>query len=238
MDFGTWVARRHREAKSTAPLDGRLVTPSLRDFGAALRNGCVDLVGIPTVSPADERTALEVARQAIASEVVTVAIAVDPEFGGSLAAMRAMSERLPSTPLFLLDPLVAEGQVFTSRLAGADAVTLPVGFLDDGELRRLAQAVRSTMMTPVFVVRSMTEWESASRAGARFLLVAAPDGALAEALELARQLPPKLSLCLWAEGLESLLAVRTLVGRADGALLGPAYPASAWSQVAVLEAER
>jgi len=233
-DLGAWVAQRRREAQAAAPLDAHLVTPSLRDLGAALRTGRRDLVGIPTVSPADDAAAAEAAGWAAAADVAAVAV----ELGGSFAAVRALSERLSTTPLLLLDPIVAEGQVLASRLAGADAVALPVGSLGEGELRRLAEAARSTLMSPVFAIRTGGEWEVARRLDARFLLVSAPDGALTGAVELARHLSPRVSACLWADGLDSPAALRALVGSADGALLGTACPASCWPDLAVLEPEQ
>jgi len=237
-DFGAWVARRRREAGSSARLDAHLVTPSLRDVGSALRTGRRDLVGIPTVSPTAASGAVELVDRVLAADVAALAVAADPGPGASLTAMRALSEQLPSTPLLLLDPVVVEGQVLEGRLAGADAVALPVGFLDEAEIRRLAQVARSTLMAPMFVVRTVAEWETACRADARFLLVSSPDGALAPALDLSRRLPPQVSSCLWVEGLDSAKAVRALAGSADGALLGTDYPLSSWTDVAVVEPER
>jgi len=234
VDLGEWVARRRSEAGQVAALDTRGVTPSLRDLGSAIRTGRGDLVGIPVLSPPDERAARELAGRAAAADVAAVAFAGGP-LGGSLAAARAASDLLPATPVLRLDPVVSEGQVLEARLAGADAVLLPVGFLDDGELRRLSGAARATLMAPVYLVRTPAEWEAARAAEARFLLVASLDFSLASALDLARRLPRQASVCLWADGLDGPQSLRELAGAADGALLSPAFPAESWAGVAVVE---
>jgi len=234
-DLDAWVARRRRESKAAAALDARRVTPSVRDIGAVLRPGRRDLVGIPVVAPADEPSAVAVARRALAADVAALAFTADPDLGGSLAAVRAASDVLPSTPVVRLDPLVAEAQVLESRLAGADAVTLPAGFLEVDELRRLAKVVRSTMMTPLFLVRSAAEWATASEADARFVLASARGAGVSAALDVATSLPARASVCLWADGLDSAEAVRALLGRADGVLLGAAFPVGSWGEVAVVE---
>jgi indole-3-glycerol phosphate synthase len=238
-DLRDWVEARRREAGRVAMLDARRVTPSVRDLGAALRTGRRDLVAIPFVAPSDESDARAVAAAAAAADVAAMAVATSapgpgPWKGSGLAAARAASDALPSTPFLRLDPATSEGQVLESRLAGADGVALPVGFLDPAELRRLAKAARSTLMTPVFLVRTAEEVASAGEAEARFLIVAA-DGGLEATLALAASVPVQLSVCLWAPGLDRPEAVRAIAGRADGAILDPAYPPARWGEVAVVE---
>lgn len=236
-DLRDWVEARRREAGRAAMLDARRVTPSVRDLGAALRTGRRDLVAIPFVAPSDESDARAVAAAAAAADVAAMAVATSapgPWKGSGLAAARAASDALPSTPFLRLDPATSEGQVLESRLAGADGVALPVGFLDPAELRRLAKAARSTLMTPVFLVRTAEEAASAGEAEARFLIVAA-DGGLEATLALAASVPVQLSVCLWVPGLDRPEAVRAIAGRADGAILDPAYPPARWGEVAVVE---
>jgi len=238
IDLEKWILRRRSQATPARALDMRGVTPSVRDLGAVLRTGRRDLVGIPTLAPSSESAARELASRASAADVAALALTVDPALGGSLAAMRAASECLTASPLLLLDPVVSEGQVLEGRLAGADAVTLPVGSLSEDELYRLARVARSTLMTPVFLVGSDGEWDAARVAGARFSLVALPGGDLSASLELASRMPPRVSACLWADGLDSPVAVKALAGRADGVLLPPTFPSDAWPEVAVIEPAR
>jgi hypothetical protein len=241
LDLGEWVARRRQAADQLRSLDARGVTPSVRDLGAALRMGRRDLVGLPWVAPPDEAVARLLAASALAADVAAVAFAsspgADPLAAGasSLASARALSDALPSTPILRLDPVTSEGQVLESRLAGADGVVLPMGFLEPAGLHRLGKAARSTLMTPIHLVRSAVEAEAALAAGARFLLVAGPDGGLAGALALAGSLPGRVSACLWCDGLEGPEAVRALAGRADAAVLDPRFPAGRWAEVAVVE---
>jgi hypothetical protein len=253
MDLRGWAEARRREAGRTAALDARRVTPSVRDLGSALRTGRRDLVAVPRVAPRDEGEARALAAAAAAAEVAAVAFATslpglalpapgfaaagagrEPRLVASLAAVRAASDLLPATPFLRLDPATSEGQVLESRLAGADGVALPVGLLPDGELRRLAKAARSTLMTPVFLVGTEAEAEAARAADARFLVVAA-DG-LEACLALAATLPPRVSVCVWPPGLDAPAAVRALAGRADGAVLDPSFPPDGWAGVAVVEA--
>jgi hypothetical protein len=244
-----WVEARRREAGRVDALDARRVAPSVRDLGAALRMGRRDLVGLPLLSPGGEAEALALAAAATSAAAVafaTTALGVagleargggPPPGGdlrGSLAAARAAGDALPSTPFLRLDPATSEGQVLESRLAGADAVALPVGFLDAGEVRRLAKAARSTLMTPVFLVGTPAEVVAARDADARFLLVSA-DGGLEASLDLADALPPQDSVCLWAPGLDRPEAVRALLGRGDGAVRARAFPPARWGEVAVVE---
>ena len=246
-----WVEARRREAGRVDALDARRVTPSVRDLGAALRMGRRDLVALPLVAPRDEAEARALAAAAADADVAAVAFATTgigvagleapgggpPPGGdpwGSLAAARAASDALPATPFLRLDPATSEGQVLESRLAGADAVALPVGFVDAAELRRLAKAARSTLMTPVFLVGTPADAAAAREADARFLLVAA-DGGLEASLALASSLPPQVSVCVWAPSLDRPEAVRALAGRADGAILDPAFPPARWGEVAVVE---
>ncbi|HTP53032.1 MAG TPA: hypothetical protein VMK42_20245 [Anaeromyxobacteraceae bacterium] len=236
IELAEWVARRRGEAVRVRGPDPRGVTPSIRDLGAALRAGRQDLVGIPTLSPPHEGAGRDLAQRALSADVAALAFATGPAWGGSLAGMRAASEGLPATPILLLDPVVSEGQVLEGRLAGADAVTLPVAFLDKAELRRLAQAARSTLMTPVFLVRTPEEWERARDADSKFLLAALPSGDLAETAELLSRLPVRVPACVWANGLDTPRALASLAGRADGALLGLGFPVDAWPEVAVVEA--
>jgi hypothetical protein len=247
-DLGEWVEARRREARQVGALDARRVTPSVRDLGAALRMGRRDLVALPLLSPRDEAEGCALAAAAAAADVAAIAFATtgtraeEPGAptpggdagGGGLAAARTASDALPSTPFLRLDPATSEGQVLESRLAGADGVALPVGFLEAAELRRLAKAARSTLMTPVFLVRTGAEAVAARAADARFLILAA-DGGLAPTLDLAASLPPQLSVCLWAPGLDAPEAVRALAGRADGAILDTTFPPARWGEVAVVE---
>ncbi|HVP66863.1 MAG TPA: hypothetical protein VMT17_06340 [Anaeromyxobacteraceae bacterium] len=235
-DLEGWVARRYAEARATPVVDARSVTPSVRDLGSGLRCGRRDLVSIPVVRPADDGSARELAARALSADVAALAFSADPAAGSSLAAARAASDALPSTPLLRIDPVVSEGQVLESRLAGADAVAVPSGLVPADDVRRLARVARATMMTPVFIVRSSEDWTLVREADPRFVLAGGPGFPVARALALAAELPPQVAVCLWADGVGTPADVRALLGRADGVLLDAGFPVTSWGEVAVVDA--
>jgi indole-3-glycerol phosphate synthase len=234
-----WAARKRREIVQLTGLEVRRLTPSTRDFSSALRFGRRDLVGIPTLATALEAEAEALAAVALAADAAAVAVSTDATRGGSLSAMQVASEGLRSAPVLRLDLVLAEAQVYETRLAGGDALLLPAALLSPRELQRLGKASRSTLMTPICLLQGQADWEAAREAGARHVLVSAerPDGGedLEAALALCERIPPSVSVCLAAASLDRPEAVRALLGRVDGALLAPAFPSGRWREVAVVE---
>jgi hypothetical protein len=236
--FESWAERKRAELPQIARLDPRQVTPSVRDIGASLRMGRRDLCGIPVIA-ADATRAAELYARAAAADASLVAVLTDAAQGGSLSAMRAVSDAAGSTPVLRLDLVLHESQVYETRLAGGDATLLPVGLLAPGDLSRLVKTTRSTRMVPVFLVRSEAEWGRAEEAGARFAVVAAeqPDGAEDHeaAVALCARLPASVSVTLWSPRLTAPGPVQALLGKVDGALLAPGFPAERWPEVVVVE---
>lgn len=238
--YDAWLSRKRAEGRSIAHLDGRAVTPSVRDLGAALRMGRRDLVGIPTLAIAGDAEAREAAARADAAGCAALAVVTDLARGGSLASMRAASDAAGASPVLRIDLVVAEAQVYESRFAGADAPLLPAALLSEADLARLAKATHATRMTPVFLVHGEADLAEALVAGARYLLVSAErlDGSgedLAGALALCAHVPRSVSICLSAPSLTTPEAVRALLGHVDGALLAPSFPPDRWASVAVVE---
>ncbi len=241
--YDAWAARKRAELAQLAALDARGVTPSIRDLPSALRQGRRDLAGIPTLASAEEGAARRAAAAAVAADAAALAVLTDAAQGGSLAALRAASDAAGSTPVLRMDIVLHESQVYETRLAGADAPLLATPLLEARELRRLAKAARSTLMTPVFLIHGEADWRAAREAEARHALVSAErlDGGgedLAAALALCDRIAPAAAVCLWAPSLATPEAVRALAGRVDGVLLPPSFPPASWAEVAVVEAPR
>jgi indole-3-glycerol phosphate synthase len=236
-EHAAWLARKRAELTQIATLDARHVTPSIRDFAGAVRMGRRDLVGIPVIAAAPER-ARALAELAARADTAAVAVATDAAQGGSLMAMRAVSEVVGSTPVLRYDLVVHESQVYETRLAGGDATLIPAADVG-GDLARLEKTTRSTRMTPFLLIHDSAGLELALAAGSRFVVVSAESRSggedLAAALRLCGAIPHSVAVCLAAPSFTSPEVVRPLLGQVDAALLSPTFPAELWPEVAVIE---
>ena len=235
MDRLAWIARKRAELAGIAHLDARQITPSIRDFGSALRMGRRDLIAIPTIRAAEARAA-ELAQLALDADCAVIAVATDAAEGGTLASMRAVSEVAGATPVLRVDLVLHESQIYETRLGGGDAALIDTSMPAD--LPRLAKTARSTRMTPVFWIENADELAAALAVDARFVLVSAARVGgedLPAALALCARIPTSVAVCLHAPSVEHPDHVRALLGKVDGVLLPPAFPPEAWRDVAVLE---
>lgn len=109
------------------------------------------------------------ARRYVANGAAAVSVLTEPEFfGGSFDHLRAIRAAV-TVPLLCKDFIVDAVQVMAARAAGADAVLLIVGVLDDARLRELLAVTRSYGMQALVEVHDESEVERALQAGAAII---------------------------------------------------------------------
>ena len=89
-------------------------------------------------------------------------------FGGSLAQLRAVRERV-GLPLLRKDFLFDEYQIHEALAAGADALLLIVAILDDALLADLIALATELKIDPLVEVHTAREMDRATAAGARLI---------------------------------------------------------------------
>jgi indole-3-glycerol phosphate synthase len=150
--------------------------PPARDLAAALRGeGAVALIaevkrrspGAGSIRPDLDPVAIALGYQDAGASAVSV-LTDGPWFGGSLADLTAVRERV-GIPVLRKDFTLVEEQVLEARAAGADAVLLIVGILDDARLRGLRELADSLGMTTLVEAHGAAELERALRSGARVI---------------------------------------------------------------------
>jgi indole-3-glycerol phosphate synthase len=168
------AALRASGAESGLP-ESVAAAPAPRDFRQALRR-----TGVALIAECKERSPsggllqrpydpVRLARRYAANGAAAISVLTEPEFfGGSLDHLQAVRAAVDVPVLckdFIIDPI----QILAARAAGADAVLLIVGVLDDGTLRDLqAQATRLSMQA-VVEVHSAEDVDRALRADARII---------------------------------------------------------------------
>ena len=146
-----------------------------RDFRQALKRAGVALIaeckerspsGGLLQSPYDP---VGLTRRYAANGAAAISVLTEPEFfGGSLDDLRAVRAAVDVPVLckdFIIDPI----QVSSARAAGADAVLLIIGILDDGTLRDLQAMARRLSMDAVVEVHSEEEVDRALQADAMII---------------------------------------------------------------------
>jgi indole-3-glycerol phosphate synthase len=146
--------------------------PAPRDFRQALRRN-----GVALIAECKERSPsggllqrpydpVRLARRFAANGAAAISVLTEPEFfGGNLDHLQAVREAV-DVPVLCKDFIVDPIQVLAARAAGADAVLLIVGVLDDGALRDLKALAMRHSMHAVVEVHSKEELDRALRADA------------------------------------------------------------------------
>ncbi len=112
---------------------------------------------------------VSLARRYVANGAAAVSVLTEPEFfGGSFDDLRAIRAAV-SVPLLCKDFIVDPVQVQAARAAGADAVLLIVGVLDDARLRDLLEVTHGYGMEALVEVHDETEVERALQADAAII---------------------------------------------------------------------
>jgi indole-3-glycerol phosphate synthase len=137
--------------------------PAPRDFRQALQRAGVALIaeckerspsGGLLQSPYDP---VRLAQRYAANGAAAISVLTEPEFfGGSLDHVRAVRAAV-DMPVLCKDFIIDSIQVSSARAAGADAVLLIVGVLDDGALRDLYALATRLSMHAVVEVHSEEE---------------------------------------------------------------------------------
>jgi indole-3-glycerol phosphate synthase len=109
------------------------------------------------------------ARRYASNGAAALSVLTEPEFfGGSLDHLRAIRAAV-AVPLLCKDFIVDPIQVLAARAAGADAVLLIVGVLDDTRLRELLDITHALGMQALVEVHDETEVARALRADAAII---------------------------------------------------------------------
>jgi indole-3-glycerol phosphate synthase len=112
---------------------------------------------------------VSLARRYVANGAVALSVLTEPEFfGGSLDHLSAIRAAV-AVPLLCKDFIVDPIQVLAARAAGADAVLLIVGILDDAGLRALLDATHGYGMLALVEVHDEAEVERALRVDAAII---------------------------------------------------------------------
>jgi DNA-binding NarL/FixJ family response regulator len=135
-------------------------------------------------------------------------------------AMRLAAQATKTVPMLCLAPAAEKDAFLAARFHGADGVSVPIeGGTPLDEWDRLAKTARTMRMLPLALATDAAAVEAAIKAGARALLLR---GATAAAvLDLAAPAPKTMTLVGHALDAD-MAALRTLAGKVDAAVVGPA----------------
>lgn len=182
-DFLAWITARKREevaeARRKVPLEEMEVraamAPPVRDFLGVLRQAppVPVIAEVKLASPSrgalrgrDQGSPGELARLYREGGAAAISVLTDPEFfNGSLEDL-AQVRRTVDLPVLRKDFIVDVYQVLEARAAGADAVLLIAGSLEDGELKELYHAAEKVGIISLVEVHTTGELERVLTLGA------------------------------------------------------------------------
>lgn len=217
--------RRLEASRAAAPrVAASELRPSIRDFtqylGAGRRAvGVIPLLLRRDPASGDELPLADVAafaRAADALEIPAVAVATAPGELGLVDLTAAAAAT--SAPVLRYDCVASEDRLYESRLAGADAVLVPVGVAGD-VLPRLVALARAVHVVAVAEVATAAECAAAMQAGAPVLALAPGCAALAAGI------PSRYPL-IAHEPIATPADLARLLGVADAVLVGSAIAAA------------
>ncbi len=153
-------------------------------------------------STGDIAPKLDAVAQALAYEAAgadAVSVLTEPtRFGGSLDDLRAVAAAV-ALPVLRKDFIVDRGQVWEAAEAGAAAVLLIVGILDDDRLHDLLIECLDCGLDPLVEVHDLDETRRACRAGCTLVGINNRDLTTLEVdLETTAYLAPALGPCMFA----------------------------------------
>jgi indole-3-glycerol phosphate synthase len=158
LKYSLSAATMEQRARSAAPP---------RDFRRALQTGDVALIAeCKQRSPSAGTLQLtydpvRLARRYAAGGAAAISVLTEPNFfGGSMAHLQAVHEAV-QVPVLCKDFIVDHWQLLEARAAGADAVLLIVGILDEPALRSLYSAAIELGLGALVEVHSEPELERA-----------------------------------------------------------------------------
>jgi indole-3-glycerol phosphate synthase len=161
------VARKIQEVEALklGPYDGPERTH--RDFIGSLRRDTISLIAeVKHASPSkgiliDDFDPVALGTTYAHNGAAAISVLTDRDFfQGSLDDLEAVRASVP-TPVLRKDFIIDERQVIESKLAGADAILLIVGVLDDTRLQDLYEATLHYDMAALIEVHTEQEMERA-----------------------------------------------------------------------------
>lgn len=168
----TLPALRNRRAALEREVANAAVPPP---FGAALRRDAVAVIAevkrrSPSAGAINEALdpAEHAARYAAGGAAAISVLTDGPQFGGSVADLRAAAARV-RVPLLRKDFILAEDQIVEARAAGASAVLLIVRALAPARLRALLSATQAAGLDALVEVHDSRELDVALGAGGRIV---------------------------------------------------------------------
>jgi indole-3-glycerol phosphate synthase len=229
MDRTRMLANSRAEAAHLSGQRLSEVTPSRRDFAQYVDTQKQDLAVIAQVGRTPEwSTARLVACARACDDADVAALAVVTGAAGRPLADLAAVADATTAPILRDDLVIDPGQLYHSRLHGADAVILPAADLDSATLQELVNVAGSLHMAAVVEVLCSAHLAAALRLphtliGLRCL---ADDGRLdlAGTLRLAREAPARrTTICL--PEIHSPAECALLRGSCDAVVVGEALAA-------------
>jgi indole-3-glycerol phosphate synthase len=224
VEWNEWLKRKRESLRALGQLEIRNVTPALKDFTGAVttRRGpplavILELAARspeegPLLSSTDNRA--ELAALADRCSVSALAVPIDPVASDGAPRDLLTVSGATGLPTISRDLVLTREQIYSARLAGADAVWLLAAAVSAAELKTFIDIATSTHMASVVEVTSLEELRSATAAGARLLCIPAfgKDGTLDldRVQSLSPEAPPTLTLILRGPfaSAEDLAAVR------------------------------
>jgi indole-3-glycerol phosphate synthase len=165
-----------KQRESLKPIEAAITSaPAPRDFRAALRGS-----GVALIAECKERSPsggllqaaydpISLARRYEANGARAISVLTEPEFfGGSLLHLKEVRGAV-SLPVLCKDFVIDPIQVMAARAAGADAILLIVGILDDATLADLQGRAVELGMQCVVEVHDEIELRRAIAAGASII---------------------------------------------------------------------
>lgn len=223
--------RKAEEASGLSEVSVRELRPSPRDFQFAISSRRAYVVRIAGVLRCDpslgfRRSDLDVTSLAHAAALAgagAVAIGTDLHlFGGRIDELHAVAGAL-TVPVLRLDYALDVRQLYTSRLAHADAVLVSAGMLDVPHLLRLQEAARSMGMQVVFESRDEADLARALQVNGAIHGLGDLTGETglwepARVLALVQQIPAR-STVIALSGVRTAADLNALHGHVDAALI-------------------
>jgi indole-3-glycerol phosphate synthase len=233
--------RRAKEAEveSLRALPLGEITPSRRDFSQFIGSGRGDLGLVAALRRRDPYTGvtwddLDPAAAAAAlddSDIVALAVTTEAELHAGRLADVAAAAGAATAPILRDDPLLHPLQVYQSRMHGADACVIAVGWTSDETLAEAVRVARSLHMTSVLAVAHPDELARALDLDHVLvgLMAQRADGSLDADLvaRLAARVPSRCSVLLLGDVpdaallaalpgvVDAALVARVLMGRSD-----------------------
>jgi indole-3-glycerol phosphate synthase len=210
-------------ARPLAPAVTRAeLRPSIRDFTQYLGVGRATLGVIPLLLRRDPRRGVSVTMDDLTAcarafdelEVPALAVATEPEaLAGCLDDLAAVAATV-AAPVLRYDCVADEERLYESRLAGADAVLVPLAVAGDA-LAHLVALARAIHVVVLAEVATRAECALALAAGAPVIALAT--GALALAADIPARWP-----VIAQEDVAEPAGLARLRGHADAILVGGA----------------